>query len=328
MPVKYWSQAGLLLTYWCNARCASCYLNCSPEGGCEMSVENAIRNWRSVIEASPHGCRIHISGGEPFGNWERLIEIARRGKSEGLGPLKKIETNAFWAADEKIIIQRIGALDEAGMEKLCISTDPYHQQFVPIENCRLLARLGREVLGPDRVQIRWEDWLAEGFDTDRISNDQRQKLFVQHATSGRDRFNGRLAETICAYIQQKSLSELADKPCREALLRSKHVHIDGSGRIFPGTCAGVILGSLEEHSASQIWSELEVCYEKRPILGTLSQHGPVGLLENAKNAGYVPGKCYTGKCHLCWDVRQYLAINGYSGGELGPMWLYDEKEIR
>ena len=38
MPVKYWSFAGLMLTYWCNARCASCYLRCGPERGEEMTV--------------------------------------------------------------------------------------------------------------------------------------------------------------------------------------------------------------------------------------------------------------------------------------------------
>ena len=33
MPVKHWTFAGLLLTYWCNARCASCYLCSSPSAG-------------------------------------------------------------------------------------------------------------------------------------------------------------------------------------------------------------------------------------------------------------------------------------------------------
>jgi len=68
MPVKYWSFAGLMLTYWCNASCASCYLCCGPERVEEMSVDFALRLWGELIDACPHGCRIHLSGGEPFGD--------------------------------------------------------------------------------------------------------------------------------------------------------------------------------------------------------------------------------------------------------------------
>ena len=113
MPVKYWSFAGLMLTDWCNASCATCYLCCGPDGRAEMSVEFALDLWRQLIDACPHGCRIHLTGGEPFGRWERLIELCRRARDQGLGPLEKIETNAFWATDERIVRKRIAALDVA-----------------------------------------------------------------------------------------------------------------------------------------------------------------------------------------------------------------------
>ena len=71
-----WEYAGLLLTYWCNARCACCYVYGGPDRGGSMSVDTAVSLWRSLDRlASQHGkrMRIHLSGGEPFRDWPRLV---------------------------------------------------------------------------------------------------------------------------------------------------------------------------------------------------------------------------------------------------------------
>ena len=44
--------------------------------------------WEGLIEGSPHGCRIHLTGGEPFGGFELLLEICRSARRKGLGPLE------------------------------------------------------------------------------------------------------------------------------------------------------------------------------------------------------------------------------------------------
>ncbi len=327
MPVKYWSFAGLMLTYWCNASCASCYLNCSPSCKDELSVEQALEIWRGLIEASPHGCRVHLTGGEPFGNWPKLLEICRRAKAQGLGPLVKVETNAFWATDAETLADRIKALDEAGMEKFGISADPYHQQFVPIEHCRLAAKIAQDILGPDRVQVRWMDWLKDGFDTADLSDSERADLFMQYACQGRDRMNGRAAELIAAHLLQKPATAFKNNPCERALLRSKHVHIGPDGVIMPGTCAGIILGKAKKQKEiAEIWKDLDKTHGKRFIVGTLSNIGPLGLLTHAKKGGYVEKKGYASKCHLCWDMRRHFSREGYYLDELGPVGLYDYKK--
>jgi len=339
MPVKYWSFAGLMLTYWCNARCASCYLRCGLSRREEMSVEQALGYWAGLAEASPQGCRVHLSGGEPFGNWPRLIELCRQAQSAGItarAPLEKVETNAFWASDEEAVRECVVQLDRAGMGKLAISADPYHQQFVPIANCRLAARVASQILGPDRVQVRWRDWLEDGFDTDSLSDAERDGLFVSYAAKGRDRFNGRAAEVLAGaalssgsgLIQRKSPDELADSHCREALLRSRHVHVGAGGLVMPGTCAGIVLGDASKEPISRIWWRLDADHDAREIVGTLSRAGPVGLLRLAEEEdGFDWRKdCPTGylsKCHLCWSVRRFLAGGGKYQAELGPAWLYE-----
>jgi len=322
MPVKYWSSAGLLLSYWCNARCESCYLCCGVEHQQWMSVDFALTVWRQLVQASPHGCRVHLTGGEPFGNWPLLIELASRAKAEGLGPLQKVETNAFWATDDGLVRDRLVQLDRAGMEKLTISADPYHQQFVPIARCRLLAAVAEQVLGPQRVQVRWRDWLEEGFDTDSLSDCERRELLARYAAGGRDRLNGRAAELLANRLPQKPAASFADDSCRQQLLRCKHVHVGPEGLVMPGTCAGIVLGRIGPHGIGQIWHELDADHADRPVVGILSRSGPAGLMEAAHAEGYTPRAGYAGKCQMCWDVRRYLVEKGLHSDELAPRWIY------
>jgi hypothetical protein len=314
-----------------------------------MSVEQALSLWEGLIAASPHGCRIHLSGGEPFGNWPRLIEICRRAKEAGLGPLEKVETNAFWAGDAAIVRDRARELDDAGMGKLCISADPYHQQFVPIRRCRIAAATAAEVLGPGRVQVRWRDWLARGFDTADLSPRDRDEVFAKYAAGGRDRLAGRAAETIAANLSCKSWREYADTNCREAVLRSRHVHVDPSGLVMPGTCAGLVLGRARAGSDSLagrgldadrlgraragggdlagLWRRLSDDYACRPVVGALARGGPSALAAEAVDAGFVPrAGGYAGKCQLCWDVRRHLVRRHMHADELGPVWMYAQAE--
>ncbi|MCD4699909.1 MAG: hypothetical protein K8R91_04980, partial [Phycisphaerae bacterium] len=259
---------------------------------------------------------------------------------------------AFWACDEKIIRERLAALDDAGMGRLTISADPYHQQFVPIERVRLLARVGEDALGHGRIRIRWRDWAENGFDTDSLSHQQRRRVFKDYVRSGRDRLAGRAAAELAEFLPMKPASAFADNPCRDRLLRSRHVHIDGGGIVCPGTCAGIILGRVTDaDSVGRLWQNLRhdfadmnnggtgVPYSglQQParngagsshvspadVLKLLARSGPVALMAAAGPLGYVErAEGYAGRCHLCWSVRHWLFENGHLRDSLGPAGVY------
>lgn len=288
-----------------------------------MPVATAVRVWEELIRACPHGCRVHLTGGEPFRSWERLIEVCRAAKASGLGPLESVETNAFWASDAGVVRDRLAALDEAGMGKLVISADPYHQQFVPIERPRLLARVGQEVLGGHRVQVRWRDWLEGGTDTASLAPGERAELLGRYAATGRERIAGRAAAELSAGLQQRTPAQLADMPCSETLLRAKHVHVAPDGSVMPGTCGGLLLGRCDHERIDDMWRRLEQDWAGRAFVGALARGGPVALLESATAAGFVPAPTYAAKCHLCWSIRSFLHGRGLGLGELGPAWVYE-----
>jgi MoaA/NifB/PqqE/SkfB family radical SAM enzyme len=82
---KIWRNAGLLLTYKCSAKCEFCYYNCSPQQDGLMPVEMAINAWQSLKELD-ESAKIHITGGEPFLYWDRLVGILREAKKQNLVP--------------------------------------------------------------------------------------------------------------------------------------------------------------------------------------------------------------------------------------------------
>jgi organic radical activating enzyme len=203
---KIWRNAGLLLTYKCNAKCEFCYYNCSPEQDGLMPVDMAINAWRSLKELGGDSAKIHITGGEPFLYWEHLVEILREAKKENLGPADMIETNGYWAIDEKIFKERIKALDELGMRRLKISCDPFHQEYVDIELVRQLAKTAKEVIGQDRVLVRWDKYL----------DNSQPNFTAEHPTSSQKDYAGQAAETAST-----SLGQAAEKECRAGLAPPK-----------------------------------------------------------------------------------------------------------
>jgi len=329
MPVKHWSFAGLLLTDGCNAACASCYLCCGPENTRWMSAADALAFWRQLAEASPHGCRVHLTGGEPFGDWPLLLEVCRRAGEQGVmarAPLDKVETNAFWATGAAIVRDRLRALDARGMQRFAISADPYHQQFVPIERCRLAARVAEELLGADRVQVRWRSWLDHGHDTAHLPADRRAALFAAYAAGGADRLAGRAAAEIAPLLSPKPADHYADMPCRSVLLRGRHVHVWPDGAVMPGVCAGILLGRARAEGGgpamADLWRRLDEEHEARPVVSALARGGPVELLPAAEKSGYRRREGYAGKCHLCWELRAFLHKAGLHHDELGPARAY------
>ena len=104
-----------------------------------IPIDTVVNAWQSLKILAGDSAKIHITGGEPFLYWEHLQEILKEAKKNNLGRVDLIETNGFWATDEKIARQRLRRLDELGMYRFKISTDPFHQEYVDTEPVRRLA---------------------------------------------------------------------------------------------------------------------------------------------------------------------------------------------
>jgi organic radical activating enzyme len=317
---KIWRNAGLLLTYKCNAKCEFCYYNCSPEQNGLMSVDMAINAWQSLKELAGDNAKIHITGGEPFLYWEHLLVILREAKKNNLGLVNMIETNGFWAVDEKIVKERIKLLDELGMSRLKISCDPFHQEYVDIELVRQLAKTAKELLGDVRVLVRWEKYLDKPVEMKNITADERNKHYVEALKDYPCRFTGRAAGEIAELVASQTVEQIASRNCSNAFLDAKGVHIDPYGNIFSGTCGGIIVGNIAKRPLAEIWKNWQPSDDK--IIETLFNSGPAGLLDEAIKTGYKPAKLYASKCHLCTSIRQFFFDKGLCKTTIGPAECY------
>jgi MoaA/NifB/PqqE/SkfB family radical SAM enzyme len=320
---KLWRYAGLLLTYKCNASCEFCYYSCSPDKGGLMPVDTVISAWESLRTLAGADAKVHLTGGEPFLYWEHLLEIMQKAKSQGLGKIDIIETNGFWATNEKIAKQRIKTLDELGMNRLKISTDPFHQEFVDIEPVRLLAEIAAKILGPQRVLVRWRKYLENPVGIKELSNNHLQQQYIEAIRDYPCRFTGRAGGKLAESVASMPIENFEPMNCKTDFLGAKGVHIDPYGNLFSGTCSGIIIGNITHSPLEDIWKQFHP--KQNEFVDTLFNHGPVGLLEKLSNLGYQPAKVYANNCHLCTSIRKFLFDKGLMKSIIGPQEVYDGK---
>jgi MoaA/NifB/PqqE/SkfB family radical SAM enzyme len=328
---KLWRSAGLLLTYKCNASCEFCYYNCSPDKGGLMPVDTAIAAWESLKILTGDNAKVHLTGGEPFLYWDRLIEILQEGKRQNLGKVDLIETNGFWADSAEIITKRLKILDELGMNRLKISTDPFHQEYVDIEPIRLLANMASDILGSDRVLVRWRKYLETAVKMKGLSPlgdglRQNEELKQQYIRAIRDypcRFTGRAAGELAKLGATITTESLACMNCKTDFLAAKGVHIDPFGNVFSGTCSGIIIGNVNHKPLEDIWRQFHPAQNE--FINILFERGPSGLLEKAPSVGYKKAKVYADKCHLCTSVRQSFFDKEIGKSVFGPAEVYNQQ---
>ena len=317
---KLWRSAGLLLTYKCNCACEFCYYNCSPAKGGLMPVDTAIAAWRSLKALAGDGVRVHLTGGEPFLYWERLVEILEQAKKEGLGECDLVETNGFWATGDKNVTERLKVLDELGVRRFKISTDPFHQEHVDVEVVRRLAGIAKEMLGPGRVLVRWEKYLEAPVETGEPETERRNARLIRAMQDYHCRFTGRAAGQLAELAEPVSMESIASMNCKADFLGAKGVHIDPFGNVFSGTCSGIIVGNVNAEPLQQIWKQFEP--SRSEFIEMLFNSGPAGLLDKAEEQGYKKAAAYASKCHLCTSIRQLLFDKELEKSAIGPGECY------
>ncbi|MCU0916840.1 MAG: radical SAM protein [Planctomycetes bacterium] len=326
---KLWRSAGLMLTYRCNAACEFCYYHCSPRQGGLMPVETCIGAWRSLQVLAGEDAKIHLTGGEPFLHWEHLVEILQEGKRQNLGPVDLVETNGFWATDEQLIADRLNTLIALGVQRLKISVDPFHQEYVDIEPARRLAETAKKILGPDRVLVRWEKYLGDlRSSLSDLRWDERDRVYVEAYRDYPFRFTGRAAGRLAQLMIEKAdvdfalnqQSSIINHSCLPGFLGAKGVHIDPYGNVFSGVCSGIILGNVGQTPLVEIWKTFHP--KSDGLVGALCEKGPWGLLEEARAVGFQELPAYTDKCHLCTHVRQFLFERHVEPAVIGPADCY------
>ena len=318
--LKLWRNVGFLLTYKCPAACEFCYYNCGPDKSGLMPLDTALSAWEALMDLADNDPKIHITGGEPFLYYDHLAELMTRAKTLKLTPPDMIETNGFWAVDKKLISERLRFLASAGMKRLKVSWDPFHAEYIDPEPVKLLVETAIEILGTQRVLVRWEKYLQEPVSKIReISEIQRLDLYRSAIADYPVRFTGRASERLAGLSPLKPAESFTEN-CKQDFLAAKGVHIDPYGNVFSGQCSGIIIGNVNQTPLDVMWKQFDP--QTREMVDSLFIEGPSGLLPKALKAGYQLKSSYSDKCHFCSELRQFFFDIGMFNSIIGPCDCY------
>jgi hypothetical protein len=321
------SDLGLILSYKCQAACAHCLYNCSPQWSDWMSLEDV----GAALEAMliwDQRFQVHITGGEPFLNFPLLLHAVET--ATALGIPNYLETNAGWCVREALVEERFIALREAGLGAVLISCSPFHAESIPLERTLLAIRKAVEIFGRQGVIVYLSEWL------------EQLQVFNQGDTTPLDAYlqaygpkhagrlfwdgyglisGGRSGYRLGHLIKGRPVADFRGENCQREILYAHHSHFDLYGNFISGFCGGLTVGDW--HDLPGLSSRFQAG-EYPELIKILVKEGPYGLYALAQKAyGYQPLEGgFAGKCHLCVDVRKHLVKQG-DFPELKPREFYE-----
>jgi MoaA/NifB/PqqE/SkfB family radical SAM enzyme len=302
-------NVGLLLTYHCQASCAHCVIRAGPDRHEEMCLEDA-RNWiREIASYRDHYVYVlSLSGGEPFSNLKLLRAVMELAAECAL--CVSVVTNGFWAASRERAKQLLQSLPKISF--LSVSTDVYHQKFVPFETVQNAIWATRECGIPYYVSIVT--------DSEDDADFQRVKSEILK-TSGPENIRTGITFPVGRASRMKSQLRyiLSDQPPREACQAASSPCIFPDGRVYG--CIGplielqhehpLLLGNLRESPLHELLDSSET----NVVLHALRLWGPKRLISMLRDAGlsrHLPSEYVSGSvCGACFSLLSDAAVRDW-----------------
>lgn len=118
----------------CNISCKHCAPECGPSSRRPWDVllfKQCIADASKITSLTKS---IHFAGGEPFLYFQQLLELARHAQEYGFSI--SAVTNGFWGTNQCRAAEQISYLVDAGLYRMELSTDSFHQEFISIETIK------------------------------------------------------------------------------------------------------------------------------------------------------------------------------------------------
>jgi MoaA/NifB/PqqE/SkfB family radical SAM enzyme len=299
---------GLMMTYKCQVSCPHCIVECSPNRTEEM-LESEALDWIRQIAQYRNGYIkvLSLTGGEPLFNIEKFRRMAECAASHGL--LVAAVTNAYWAKSPERAVEVLRGLPP--IAALSISTDSYHQKWIPIDRVFNAIAAARECSIPCSVAICTES--QDDPEYKALLCKLEETIGAENITTVTTLLAGRALVTI-----QASVYETTPDPAPYCCVPAAAPVIFPDGRVI--ACIGplitlktqhpLVLGNARDTSLEEIFDRAEV----NPVLHALRVWGPKKLVEMARAAGLdreLPPAFVEGNvCDACYRI--------FSRPELAP----------
>jgi len=266
---------------------------------------------------------LHFTGGEPFLNFDLLVEAVRAAGDLHI-PSTFVETNGFWATNDRETRDKLRRLKEAGLHGILVSVNPFILEQVPFERTERAAKMSVEVF-PGNMLL-YQQFFSEQFKSLGIKGVLPFKDYVQRVSLADLYGNvellpmGRACSTLGHLFPRYPARQFLGESCHEELTRGWHIHVDNYGNYMTGYCAGISLG--DGRNIDSICEGVDL--DERPIVGALATRLETFLELGVREYGYTLREDgYMSKCHLCLDVRKHIVQQTDEFLELRPREFYD-----
>lgn len=305
------------LLYQCTAKCDHCRFYCENESEVtKPDFETAY----SVVKGLKENFGLDmvvILGGEPGLFRDETVQLIKkiRGLSKECGSLSdiktRLETNAFWAEDEKTAMEFLKPFQETKTE-IMLSLDAFHEPYVSVGKIANAIRACLDLGIKFNLEMPYLDVKHKNNELD-IKTDLLFKQLSQQFQSkipkykGGIVFTGRAADRFGDQFAEGR--GIPQKPCTQVPwwmdgeLESLDLLILEPGGYITKGC-GIAIGNVNKQHLVQMLENYNA-YEN-PIFKILLTEGPVGLGRLATKYGYQIKNNYADKCHLCHEARQVL----------------------
>jgi len=322
-------SGGLILSYKCTSECKHCMYACSSSWKSEWiskkDLEKILQQLTNRIKKSPFSeininYGLHFTGGEPFLNFELLIEAVKMAKKFNI-PSIFVETNCFWCINDEIVKEKFLQLHDSGLNGVLLSVNPFILEYVPFERIEKAFKISKKIFGEN--VIVYQSFFYKDFKRLGIKNKLSFKEYLQKSPFSLYYMEllpmGRAAYQLSYLYKKFPAKYFFGLSCHEELTREWHIHIDNYCNYIPGYCAGISLGDARNLNSLIQGIELH----DKPILNALITDLK-NLYEFAvKEFNYKElSDGYISKCHLCVDIRRHIANQTDEFKELKPKEFY------
>lgn len=302
-------NVGLLVTYHCQAACDHCVIRAGPDRHEEVDLEDA-RAWIREIAAyrDRYVCVLSLTGGEPFSNLKLLRAVMEMAAEAGL--FVSVVTNGFWGTSREAALKLLKSLPQICF--LSISTDIYHQKYVPFERVQNAIWATREAGIPYYVSIVTDsdddpEFLRVKSEVLKTSEEENVRTGITFPVGRAEQIKSQLRYSV-THEPPKEACQAASSPC-----------VFPDGRVYG--CIGplidlkedhpLLLGSLRETPMKEILDRAET----NAVLHALRIWGPKRLITMLREAGlgrHLPVEFITGSiCNACFSLMANAAVRDW-----------------
>ena len=298
------------VTYLCNSKCRHCQLGGEEERNrfpSHIDKNMAVDIVRKVgSKYSPES--LMTFGGEPLLYPQIVYAIHKEAMKMGI-PVRDVITNGFWSRKIEEIQEIANNLVKSGVNKVTISVDAFHQEFIPLE---IIEKVAESLLKVGKAHVSWNPcWLVSkdhdnpyNLRTKAILEKLERDLPIEEGAGNIVQPEGRAILWLKDFFPPRTKipkGKCGDLPYTENLDSAKTIYVEPDGRI--AICREFYIGNASETDIIDIIEGYNP--SNIPEAKAIIENGMEGLIEWAKTKSVeLDPEGYYNICHMCSDLRK------------------------